>query len=253
MAIIVVVALLTVVAVRQIANDARLSTARNAITAGLDNARAIAMRDNEYVLAAFRVKWNEGEDQVTELVLAKWTRDSHIDDWRLLDRYELIPDYAPRALPVGIKVAGTWYDLPGVSSDFTWITQPELKYSESGSETPDRFRMIGMIFAPDGSIVSRNLASGADRNYIDFNRNGGRDYIASDGAKYDYVNLDDEPNVEQVPFLAVYDDREAREIRLNDTWNSASRIDQDLTGPEGYIALRADRIHFNRYTGVAMR
>ena len=62
----------------------------------------------------------------------------------------------------------------------------------------------------------------------------------------------DEPNVEPVPFLAVYDDTEARELRVTD-WTNAGDYRNELTGPLGYIAQWSDPLHFNRYTGVIMR
>ena len=58
------------------------------------------------------------------------------------------------------------------------------------------------------------------------------------------------------PYLAVYDDVDARELSGND-WSSSGQgtanYFNELIGPDGYIATFADRIHFNRYTGVAMK
>ena len=67
----------------------------------------------------------------------------------------------------------------------------------------------------------------------------------------------DETLVTVVPFLAVYDDEKARELRTTD-WTDQTDYEAELTGsltdsPTAYINLRADRIHFNRYTGVAMK
>ena len=56
-----------------------------------------------------------------------------------------------------------------------------------------------------------------------------------------------------MPFVAVYDDEEPREMFGADDWGDFETYRAELTGPEGYINLRADRIHFNRYTGVAMK
>ena len=63
---------------------------------------------------------------------------------------------------------------------------------------------------------------------------------------------DDEPFISPVPYVAVYDDDKARETRTTN-WLTQAQIDADLTGPNGYINTYADRIHFNRYTGVAMK
>ncbi len=60
----------------------------------------------------------------------------------------------------------------------------------------------------------------------------------------------DEVVINLVPFLAIFDDDEAREIYDTGTWNDPVARTTDLSA---YINSRADRIHFNRYTGVAMR
>ncbi|MHC4989981.1 MAG: pilus assembly FimT family protein, partial [Planctomycetota bacterium] len=49
--IIAVLGTLTIVGVRAIAKDARLSSAQNAISAALDNARGLAMKENTVVAA----------------------------------------------------------------------------------------------------------------------------------------------------------------------------------------------------------
>ena len=61
MAIIALLATITVVAVGAIAKDARIASAKNTIVASLGNARAIAMKDNEVVMVAFRAVPKGGE------------------------------------------------------------------------------------------------------------------------------------------------------------------------------------------------
>ena len=60
----------------------------------------------------------------------------------------------------------------------------------------------------------------------------------------------EETYVAVVPFLSVYDDDAAREMFGDEDWSESL---EELTGNVGYIAQFADRIHFNRYTGVAMK
>ena len=60
----------------------------------------------------------------------------------------------------------------------------------------------------------------------------------------------DEVAINIVPFVAVFDDGDARERFGDDDWNVDVTRDGELTQ---YIVQYADRIHFNRYTGVAMR
>ena len=65
-------------------------------------------------------------------------------------------------------------------------------------------------------------------------------------------HVDDETNLVFVPFLAIYDDRVARE-RKSVAWDgsgSYAGILSELTGPSGFISVFSDRIQFNRYSGV---
>ena len=62
----------------------------------------------------------------------------------------------------------------------------------------------------------------------------------------------DESFVTVAPFLAVYDDREARKLRAGD-WNVGFDYELELTGPDGFITHNGLRVHFNRYTGVVMK
>ncbi len=82
---------------------------------------------------------------------------------------------------------------------------------------------------------------------------------ASNAAYFDQRSEDEETYIAVVPFLAVYDDDAAREMFGADDWDVFDTYLEELTNndsanpPLGYIALFADRIHFNRYTGVAMK
>jgi hypothetical protein len=169
----------------------------------------------------------------------------------------LVKDVQPRALPAGIKGAGPWYDrriVCGQSGDGWWTTQPELSRSDPMDSDPEEAgRIIGLIFAPDGSIVTFIPTSGADDSYIDFDEDGEQtEPQTTDGSRWwRYDQPDDEPNVEPVPFFAVYDDRLAREIRTQ-PWTSECNL-AELCGPSGFISNNADRLYFNRFSGVMMR
>ena len=91
----------------------------------------------------------------------------------------------------------------------------------------------------DGPLVR---ASG---NYYDPDSSSVTDF-------FDQKIFDDEAFVRIAPFLAVYDDDKAREMRTTD-WTDQADYEAELTGTTGYITQFADRIHFNRYTGVVMR
>jgi prepilin-type N-terminal cleavage/methylation domain-containing protein len=256
MAIIGIVAVVTVIAVGRIARDARLASATNTVTASLGNARAIAMKTNEPVMVVFDVFWTPGIEQQTQITLTRWTGDSvlipRFFGLEVKDRFVPIQDQPVRMLPPGIKVAAPWYD---VNEDETWITQPELSKTDPTGGAPEApGRMLGFIFAPDGSIVTTNPTSTSDVSFVDFDLDGGQTIGATSGGSrfWVYDEPDDEPNVEPVPFLAVYDDAEAREFRVT-AWQTDGDYAAELTGPQGYIALRANPLHFNRFTGVTMR
>jgi len=270
MAIIAVLASITVVSVRGITKDAKLSSGVNAVTAALDNARAMAMKNNRIVLVAFRARF-DGVEQYVEIVTAQWTGEAApaYVDWgsgpepAAVDRFELIPDVAARQLPRGIKVAGPSYRS---GDDDDWLTQshlPNIDQSTGGGEAPGQ--MLAVMYAPDGSIITQNSQADSVRTFIDFDRNG--EQIIS-GDIYDYnngplINLQDfrvtyfyhvfegdEPYLSFVPFLAVFDDDVAREQYDTTQWSDGQVRRDNLTF---YISQSADRIHFNRYTGVVLR
>lgn len=281
MGIIAVLSAVTVLAVAGIAKDARLSSGANAVVAALSNGRALAMKNNEVVLVAFRANWDTTDPsgrQFTEVVLARWTGDTiadtmpdvdgNPDDIDIVrDRFEPIPDIATRVLPEGIKVAGPRYGsnvlFNETVDDNAWFTQPEFRATING-ETPGR--LVGVMFGPDGKMVMENpqnqvaawMAPSLDERidyaaYVDFDRDEVQAVGSTTiGPTVVYDEPGDEPNVVTVPFLAVYDDDVAREIATTN-WNNAADYENQLTGPDGYITLTANRIHFNRYSGVIMR
>ena len=284
MGILVLLAVLTLTGVGRISKDARISTAVNRLTAALGNARALAIKENTYVMVAFRPNWATNPDgsaaaadtpQATEVVIAKATGQSEVFTYsdgtrNLADRYLPVPGIEPVRLPTGIKVAGpnfefetTQYEVPG------FYTQADMKIlSRSCGEYPEYYRMIAVLFAPDGRRVTRvaNASSGDHKSFIDF------DPAASDNAgdrqdvhyrfptgcnfssNFDRFYFQDHPrdetNVMLVPFLLVYDDDAAREFKVLD-WTVRSQIEQELISRDtGYIARYGQRIDFNPSTGV---
>ena len=128
--------------------------------------------------------------------------------------------------------------------------------------------MIGVMYGPDGTTISRNSQSDSTRTWVDFLydptlgplvRADLTDLLPEDSSIanfFDQKYADDETFVAIAPFLAVYDDDEARELKALDWSNSPQgevNYRDELTGPLGYITQFADRIHFNRYTGVVMK
>ena len=97
--------------------------------------------------------------------------------------------------------------------------------------------------------------------FVDFNNDGLQrddnndwDYSSNNNSPdvnyFDQTFEADEPFLAMAPFLAVFDDDEAREIFDATLWgNEATRLEKITE----YVTEFADRIHFNRYTGVVMK
>ena len=76
MVVMAILAGLSAIAYRGIAKDMQMSAAVNTVTAALDNARAIAIKHNRYVITVFRPKLDDdGTTQIIELVIAEWNGD----------------------------------------------------------------------------------------------------------------------------------------------------------------------------------
>ena len=277
--VIVVLATLTTIGIRRVAKDSRLAAGKNSVAAALANARALAMKENQIVMVVFRPKFDGPREQVVEMIYARWTGESYIifTD-QILDRFEPIPDAPLRTLARGIKVAGPYYSLTGSSTlpntDYLWTTQSHLPGRMAG-EAPGE--IIGVMFGPDGTTITRNSVGDSARMFVDFNRDGkqrqngtdfdnaplfpGVDYPnntnycptppgLTGGQFFCHSEEDDEPYIDVVPFLAVFDDEAARERYPVAAWTDSNTRINDLTA---YITENAEPIHFNRYTGVAVK
>ena len=276
MAIIAVIATITVVAVGGIAKEARLSTGTNAVTSSLENARGLAMKMNRIVIVAFRARLDGNGEQVIEAVTAKWSGDTYVVPTpggpAVVDRFEPVSDTPRRDLPRGIKIAAPYFTDSG-EVDAAWLTSSNLL---SGTEAAGV--VVGVMYGPDGTRVYTNRAATAELSFIDFNAdtfqgqdgftynnydswpdNDGYCYVGATGTSgtveerrfFCQYRSDDEPYVTMAPFLAVYDDEAAREFYANDgAWSDALRRTDELSE---FIRDRADRIHFNRYSGVVLR
>jgi prepilin-type N-terminal cleavage/methylation domain-containing protein len=270
MGVIGVLSTLTLVSIRAIARDARLSSATNAVMAALDNARALAMKRNQPVLVAFYPHVENRQSRV-DIITAAWTGDSFVADVgtpgnvtsQVFDRFRPIAAVPIRSLPARIKVAGPAYadDL-----DYEWLVMTELARPAEAMG-----QLVGVMYAPDGSTILVNSANDSDFYWIDLNDSGALEMdLSGDGVVdpsdpldqvfasqpvdpllfFELGNARDEVAINIVPFVAIFDDGDARERFGDDDWNVDLTRDGELTQ---YIVQYADRIHFNRYTGVAMR
>jgi hypothetical protein len=115
------------------------------------------------------------------------------------------------------------------------------------------------MYGPDGATLLSNSATDSDYLWIDLNDDGQLEVRATAlflNPPVDWYDLSfpvteaDEVVINLVPFLAVFDDDEARSMYDVRDWSVAETRTADLSE---YIEQRADRVHFNRYTGVAMK
>lgn len=305
MGIIAVLAGVTVLGYRGIAKDAKLSSAKNAVMAALDNARGLAMKNNEIVCVVFRARL-DGNKQYLEAVTGKYSRQSSIvtinngaDTPQAIDRFAPIPGIPPRRLPAGVKIAGPYYTA---GSDEQWVTNSHLPLiNQSGQfagdgEAPGR--LLGVMYSPDGRVITSNAHTDSYRSWVDFDNDGIQRWgpIQSEWTNYSMppvnmcnnnltepVNLNppyciglrwqqrlehDEPYINFMPFLAIFDDDVLREVADVTRWKTDASNGYDARRwdysvyiggyPIGQFDPRlprgvADRIHFNQYTGVVMK
>ena len=230
MGVIAVLATLTLVSVRAITDNARLSSATNTVMAALDNARALAMKKNTIVLVVFRPRFEGNNKQIVEVVTAKWTGESFVDpDDKVVDRFVPIPDIPVRSIPVGIKIGAPRY---GPNEDRLWITQahlPAIDQQTGSGEAPGK--LMAIMYAPDGTTITRNSQSDSRRMYVDFdnNREQDDDGGVNDDPDFNQTFENDEPFLAMAPFIAVFDDDEAREMFDTSQWGNVDIRRGDLT------------------------
>ncbi|MFZ9880847.1 MAG: pilus assembly FimT family protein [Phycisphaerales bacterium] len=279
-AVIGVLALLTTLGARRLTSGSRLAAATNAVTSALGNARAAAIKDGVATGVVFIPRWDSTRPQIpqrVEVVTIRTTGERFAFDTSaagpdIAERWLPVDDVPAIVLPEGIKVGGPMYDPPGtfggVPAEQVYATQVELPLAATCSETIDCNRMVAVLFGANGQFLTRPPKSslGDTKAYVDWNRNGAT--VASNVDPQDVApgncatgnferywlmdHPDDECNLMFVPFLSVYDDKAAREIK-GQNWANTTNLVNELTGPNGYIAQFGDRITFNRFSGIPER
>jgi hypothetical protein len=198
--------------------------------------------------------------------------------------YRPVANVPAIVLPEGIKVAGPMYQnpAPGVQVDPTGsylVTQAELPQMENCAEAANFNRQIAVLFGPNGEFLTRPpgatlldammfvdwnndaaLATPNDPNNPNDDPTDAQDATqgtcANLSSNYQKFWFQDHPNDENnillVPFLVVYDDKAARELKGLD-WSSEDNMFDELNGPSGYIRQFGDRITFNRFSGIPER
>lgn len=290
--IMLVLAVLTAISVGALSRDAKISSATNQIVATLGEARAIAIRDNAYVLVVFRMKRDPRviggprEPQQVEMVTAKWTgevvRPAGIsDNDTLAERFLAVPGVPTRDLPASIRVAGPSFSFSTQSgvgqNDRYWRTQPRFVGTQTVSGTTTTYSpnlaqtevgsMMGVLFGPDGRVLSRNpqqvLEVVVDEStdpdawctgFLDGDGSGQpKKGTTAGGQSFPYWQYDepsDQPLIDYVPYLAVFDDADMRGRFNTAPWAGPANNDARRNDVTSYVEELADRISFNRYTGV---
>ena len=186
MGVIAILSTLTMVSVRALAKDARLSSATNTVMAALDNARALAMKRNKPVLVAFYPRV-EGTKSYVDIITAAWTGDSFVaevsyptrpNDNPVFDRFRPVPEVPIRSLPAGVKVAGPDYASyhcndpnQDENTDDQWLVMTEL--TRVNPPVSEAFgQLVGVMYAPDGTTLLSNPANDSDFCWIDLNDSG---------------------------------------------------------------------------------
>ena len=275
-----ILAALTTLGARRLTAGSRLAAATNAVTSALGNARAAAIKDGITTAVVFRPVYNPAKPNVpqrVELITVRSTGERSFFGQtqiglRMAERYRPVQGIPATVLPEGIKVAGPMYDPPGsfgaIPAEQVYATQAEIIPMLACKESIEFNRIVAVLFGPDGQFLTRPTRGSIDemKSYVDWNDNGGLPTPPADPQDVQQGNCaqgffeqfwlqdhpDDENNLMFVPFVSVYDDKAARELKGTD-WGNDNNMLGELTGPSGYIAQFGDKITFNRFSGIPER
>jgi prepilin-type N-terminal cleavage/methylation domain-containing protein len=275
-----ILAALTTLGARRLTAGSRLAAATNAVTSTLGNARAAAIKDGITTAVVFRPVYNPAKPNIpqrVELITVRSTGERSSFGQtsiglRMAERYRPVVGIPATVLPEGIKVAGPMYDPPGnfgaIPAEQVYATQAEIIPMLACKESIEFNRVVAVLFGPNGQFLTRPTRGSVDemKSYVDWNDNGGLPTPPLDPQDVQVGNCaqglfeqfwlqdhpDDENNLMFVPFVVVYDDKAAREVKGTD-WGNDNNMLGELTGPAGYIAQFGDKITFNRFSGIPER
>jgi prepilin-type N-terminal cleavage/methylation domain-containing protein len=287
-AIITVLSVVTVISVGSIARDVNLSTGINRVTATLGSARAEAIRSNTPVLVSFRMVKDlrrPGKAAQVEMAVSRWTGEFLSPEQvgyevgygggAHSERYELVPRIPPQLLPAGIKVGCSYADFGLVNNgEEVWCfmtSGPFIPVDDDSDgkidyfSSQDKGEMIGVLFGPDGQLLTRNTQSLTAGGvwvckWIDFNNDGKLEratVLPGDAENSFFYQNDtiDEPFMNMAQFLVVYDEERAKEEVDYTLWSGETSAVAHALARHNELGVwvneKSDRIHFNRYTGMA--
>ena len=202
------------------------------------------------------------------------------------ERYQPVPTIAPRLLPEGIKVAAPYTEFSLISEvtsdneDTLWnfmasgpmeLTQitfagdsaPTTTYDTRNGQWGGGF---AVLFSGDGTMIMRdpNTIVSAEKSayrFVDFDADRRFDVSKGTGGYggnsvfFEQRQTDRDFLVNSAQFLVVYDEERAKEDVDFTNWDANSGVVDFIRGRNAelgpWVTENADRIHFNRYTGLA--
>ena len=296
--ILISLATLTAISVSKVTKDARFSKAVSQVMNALENARTLAIKEHRPVLLAFTVKTDRVDNNTPAGILTgnikkQWTRivAARLSDELVIgpgtssnsgtfynDMFEPHPNFAPVDLPEGIKVAGPLMDFD--RRDEMWTTQPTFRDSNTNFSEMEYGYMLGILFGSDGELLTRITRGGSTINssqgrnpVLDLDQNGIQSSISDQndprqqGGWYTYNMEGEEPYVQLITFLAVFNDAAMRELYDVNNWKGPNAPDWNTTtvpcstynkgrtrmncDESEFINQFGEKIYFNTYTGRA--
>ena len=200
--------------------------------------------------------------------------------------YRPVPTIAPRLLPEGIKVAAPYtefqshqrghlrqrghpLELHGVGADGTHADHLRRgQHADHDLRHPQRTVGGGfaVLFSGDGTMIMRdpNTIVSAEKSayrFVDFDADREFDVSKDTGGYggnsvyFEQRQTDRDFLVNSAQFLVVYDEERAKEDVDFTNWDAEGGVVDFIRGRNAelgpWVTENADRIHFNRYTGLA--
>lgn len=308
LAVISIIATITTVSYSRVIEGNKMSSAINGTSDIFKISRAYAISNSKYVLVSFRpVLIKGGNSQQIEITASELNNTyvyKRYDDYEIMDQYLPIGGISSFKLPEGTSVAYAPYvggpneegDTDDVGGDFDRASNrylTGLSYLPSlRSVVPDQLNeftegagQFGLLFDPNGKLVTLNMETGAIRLYVDYDFDGKQDVdINSDNsteatnepclyplsinelrsnpdqycdfqvAFFDQKNPWDECYIQQRLSFAIYDDSKLRDKVNPLQWTSASGnnadgFNQRIRDHTSFVVENGIFFNFNRFTG----
>jgi prepilin-type N-terminal cleavage/methylation domain-containing protein len=241
--IIAIVAGVTYSSVGQIGRSGNMESSINTISATLNVARSIALRDNKETAVLFSA--GNGEQPAQMRIVVRNTNHydgatvGHRDNWGFSD----FDDRPPDTLGVGIGIAAP--NFTSGAAPATW-TSPPVRLTQGTNkwygDSASSDTWLGVWFNTDGTVKTQSSTD----NYVFL-------YDADGNTDWTYGSpTGGELYIQWVPFIAVYDNRDflkrsqAAFPTLSDWLNSVYSSTDSAAGKPRLLS-------FNRYSGLIQK